>query len=110
IKKRKEKNYYRFLLAQLTSSDSPQNAYDIYKELYKKAKDEKVSYNSLEKMYQLIETEKVGKEDTSEIIHAFGKFSKSKIVGDQALYILANLSLQNGDTAKAIKNLEKAIS
>lgn len=110
IKKKKEKNYYRYLLAQLTSSDSPQNAYDIYKELYKKAKDEKVSYNALEKMYQLVESQKVGKEDTSEIFHGFQKFSKSKIVGDQALYTLANLSLQNGDTVKAIKNLEKALS
>lgn len=110
IKKRKERNYYSFLLAQLTSNESPQNAYDIYKELFKKAKDEKVSYNALDKMYQLVESEKVGKEDTSEIIRSFEKFAKSKIVGDQALYILANLSLQNRDTTKAIKNLEKALS
>jgi uncharacterized protein HemY len=61
-------------------------------------------------MYQLVESQKVGKEDTSEIFHGFQKFSKSKIVGDHALYTLANLSLQNGDTVKAIKNLEKALS
>lgn len=110
IKKKKEKNYYNFLLAQLTSAKSPQNAYEIYKELYKKAKDEKVSYNALEKMNQLVEAGSVGKEDTAEIVHAFQKFTKSKIVGDQALYILAELALQNGDTTKAIKNLDKALT
>ncbi|HUH73660.1 MAG TPA: tetratricopeptide repeat protein [Chitinophagales bacterium] len=110
IKKKKEKNYYNFLLAQLTTDASPQHAYEIYKELFKKAKDEKVSYNSLAKMYQLVETGKVGQEDTTEIIHAFKKFTKSKAVGDQALYILAELALQNGDTTQAIKNLEKAIT
>lgn len=110
IKKKKEKNYYNFLLAQLSSSENPQGAYDIYYELYKKGKDEILSYNALEKMYQFADAGKAGTGDMPEILKAYNKFSKSKIVGDKALYTLATISLKNQDTTKAVEQLNKALS
>lgn len=109
IKKKKEKNYYKYLLAQLTAEQNPQRSYEIYKELFKKGKDEGISFNALQTMYKLTETGKVFNEEMPELVTAFQKYSKSKIVGDQALYTLANISLKNQDTTKAIAQLKKAV-
>lgn len=110
IKKKKEKNYYNFLLAQLSSANNPQQAYDIYKELYKKGKDEILSFNALEMMYQFAESGKAGSDEIPEIIKAYNRYSKSKIVGDKALYTLAHISLKENDTTKAVAQLNKALS
>lgn len=109
IKKKKERNYYNYLLAQLTAEQNPQKSYEIYKNLFKKAKDEEISFNALQTMYQLTETGKVSHDEMPELVKAFQKYSKSKIVGDQALYTLANISLKDQDTTKAIAQLKKAV-
>ncbi len=110
IKKKKEKNYYSFLLAQLSSAENPQGAYDIYYELYKKGKDEVLSYSALEKMHQFADAGKAGTGDMPEIMKAYNKFSRSKIVGDKALYSLANIALKNQDTTQAVEHLNKALA
>lgn len=110
IKKKKERNYYNYLLAQLITNESPQRAYDIYHELYNKGKDEYLSFNALEMMYQFVESGAVINEDMPEILKAYHKKVKSKVVGDKALYTLAEMSLQNADTTEAVKLLEKALT
>ncbi|MCZ2394173.1 MAG: tetratricopeptide repeat protein [Chitinophagales bacterium] len=110
IKKKKEKNYYNYLLAQLSSQSDPQRAYDIYKSIYEKGKDEVISYNALEMMNKFVSTQKVDNQDSLAITKGFNKFAKSKIVGDKALYTLSEISLQKADTSKAIQQLEKALT
>ncbi|MCO5231780.1 MAG: tetratricopeptide repeat protein [Chitinophagales bacterium] len=110
IKKKKEKNYYNYLLAQLSAQENPQRAYDIYKSIYEKGKDEVISYNALEKMNDFTRQQLVGNQDSLEIIKGLNKYSKSKIVGDKALYTLAGISLLQTDTAKANEQLKKALT
>lgn len=110
IKKKKEKNYYNFLLAQLTTSSDPAKSYDIYKNLFEKGKDETIRFNALEKMYFLTKSQKVINDEMPEIVKSYNKFSKSKLVGDKALFTLAHISLEEQDTTKAIEQLNKAIA
>ncbi|MCO5247545.1 MAG: hypothetical protein M9887_01140 [Chitinophagales bacterium] len=110
MKSKKEKNYYNFLLAQLISENNTEKSYDIYKQLAQKAKDEDLRFNALEKMYQYAQAGKVTSDKTSELIDAYHKFAKDKMVGDQALYRLAKISMQEKDTVKAVKYLNKSLS
>ncbi len=110
IKNKKEKHYYNFLLAQLVSEKEPEKAFDIFQEIHTKSKDEVISFNALEKMYRFAEEDRVGSAQTEEILKAYKKLVKSKIVGDQALYRLADISLKDSDTASAVEYLKKSLT
>ena len=110
IKKKTEKDYYKYLLAQLESQKNPESAYQIFKNLHKKAKDEILAFNALEKMYQFEQAGLAGAGDKPLIIQAYNKSAKSQLVGDKALYTLASISLKDQDTAQAIAQLYKALT
>lgn len=110
IKKKKERHYYNYLLAQLISNENPEEAYVLYEHIYQKAKDEKISFNALESMYHFAESGKAGTEHLDDLYQYYKKLVKSKIVGDQALFTLAEIALKQSDTTTAIENLEKALT
>jgi len=110
IRNKKEKAYYNYLLAQLSEATQPQNAYDRYKEVNDKAKDEQLSFYALEQMYRLIRNGTAGKEDMPDIIKSYNRSVKSKLFGDKALYTLADIHLMNQDTVKSIEYLNRSIA
>ena len=109
MKNKKERNYYNFLLAQLLSETDASKSYELFKTISQKAKDEDLKFNALETMYQYTQEDKASKDETAEIIESYKKFSKNKMVGDQALYRLATIAMQEKDTAQSIKYLTKAL-
>jgi hypothetical protein len=110
IKKKKDKAYYNYLLAQLYESSDPSSAYNGYIAVRKNNKDEQTDFFALEQMRKLVNTGKIATPDMEELENEYKKATKSKLFGDKALFALSDLAILENDSAKAIDYLKKSIA
>lgn len=109
IKKKTEKTYYQFVLAQWIEQANPSAAIPHYINVRNNTKNEEVDYFALQQIARLYTQGKSDAIDTAYLENEFIKAGKSKLYGAQAHYVLASLQLQRKDTTKAFEHLLKSI-
>lgn len=112
IKKKQEKAYYEFLLAQLyQQNNQPADAVDYFVKVIKHTNDDKFAFYSKLKMTSIFaDYPELSSENIEKMLTKLVRFGKNKDQADEVYYELANYALNNNkDTATAITNLEKSV-
>lgn len=109
IKKKSEKSYYQYVLAQWVEQANPAAAIPHYIQVRNESKSEETDYFALQQIARLYTQGKAEGIDTTYLEKEFVKAGKSKLFGAQAHYVLASLQLQRNDTTKAYEHLLKSI-
>ncbi len=112
IKKKQEKAYYEFLLAQLyKQNDQPADAVDYFVKNNKHTNDDKFAFYSKLKMADIF-AKYPGLSDANieKMLAKLVRFGKNKDQADEVYYELANYALNNNkDTAQALIYLDKSV-
>lgn len=112
IKKKQEKAYYEFLLAQLyQQNDQPADAVDFYVKNIKHTNDDKFAFYSKLKMADIF-AKFPGLSDANieKMLAKLVRFGKNKDQADEVYFELANYALNNNkDTAQALIYLDKSV-
>ncbi len=112
IKKKQEKAYYEFLLAQLyQQNDQPADAVDFYVKNIKHTNDDKFAFYSKLKMADIF-AKYPGLSDANieKMLAKLVRFGKNKDQADEVYFELANYALNNNkDTAQALIYLDKSV-
>ncbi len=111
FKKKKEKAYYEYLLAQLyQKNNQPADAVDYFVKAGKHTKTEELNLFSqiqLAKLYS--ENPDLANQDIVKMLSKLIKFGKNKDHADEVLYTIANYYYYQKDTIQAIAYLQKSI-
>ena len=111
FKKKKDKAYYEYLLAQLYQlNKQPADAVDYFVKAGKHTKTEELNLFSniqLAKLYS--ENPGLANQDIVKMLTKLIKFGKNKNHADEVLYTIANYYYFQKDTSNAIAYLEKSI-
>lgn len=111
FKKKKQKAYYEYLLAQIYErNNQPADAVDYYKKAGKHTKDEELNLFAqiqLAKLYG--KNPELADQDIVKMLAKLIKFGKNKEHADEVLFTIANYYYFQKDTAQAITYLQKSI-
>ncbi|MFN8260468.1 MAG: tetratricopeptide repeat protein [Chitinophagales bacterium] len=111
FKKKKEKAYYEYLLAQLyQKNNQPADAVDYFVKAGKHTKTEELNLFSqiqLAKLYS--ENPDLADQDIVKMLTKLIKFGKNKDHADEVLYTIANYYYYRKDTTNAIAYLQKSV-
>ena len=111
FKKKKEKAYYEYILAQLyQKNNQPADAVDYFVKAGKHTKTEELNLFSqiqLAKLYS--ENPDLATQDIVKMLAKLIKMGKNKDHADEVLYTIANYYYYQSDTTNAIAYLEKSI-
>lgn len=112
FKKKKEKAYYEYILAQLyEKNDQPADAVDYFVKAGKHTKTEELNLFAqiqLAKLYG--HHPDLADQDIVKMLTKLIRFGKNKDHADEVLYTIANYYYFNKDTANTIAYLQKSIS
>jgi tetratricopeptide (TPR) repeat protein len=112
FKKKKEKAYYEYILAQLyQKNDQPADAVDYYVKAGKHTKTEELNLFAqiqLAKLYG--QHPDLADQDIVKMLTKLIRFGKNKDHADEVLYTIANYYYFNKDTVSTIAYLQKSIS
>lgn len=112
LKKKQERAHYEFLLAQLYSfNDQPADASDYFEKVAKHTNDETTKFYAqlyLSRLYS--NYPELSGDDVEKMLLKLVKYGKNIQRADEVYYNLANYHSLQGDTAQAIKDLQKSIA
>lgn len=112
FKKKKERAYYEYILAQLYQlNNQPADAVDYFVKAGKHTKTEELNLFAqiqLAKLYS--ENPDLADQDIVKMLTKLIRFGKNKDYADEVLYTIANYYYFQKDTANAIAYLEKSIN
>ena len=111
FKKKKDKAYYEYILAQLYQiNNQPADAVDYFKKAGKHTKTEDMTLYAQIQLAKIYSTNPdLANEDIVKMLNKLIRFGKNKEHADEVLYTIANYYYFQKDTANAIVNLEKSI-
>jgi tetratricopeptide (TPR) repeat protein len=111
FKKKKQKAYYEYLLAQLYErNNQPADAVDYYKKAGKHTKDEELNLFAQIQLAKLFgKNPDLADQDIVKMLAKLIKFGKNKDHADEVLFTIANYYYFQNDTAQAIAYLQKSI-
>lgn len=111
FKKKKQRAYYEYLLAQLyQKNNQPADAVDYFVKAGKHTKTEDLMLFSKVQLAKLYSTHPdLAEDDVEKMLTKLIKMGRNKTYADQVLYTLANYYYYQKDTTQAIAALQKSI-
>ena len=111
FKKKKQRAYYEYLLAQLyQKNNQPADAIDYFVKAGKDTKTEDLMLFSKIQLAKLYSTNPdLAEDDVEKMLTKLIKMGRNKTYADQVLYTLANYYYHQKDTTQAIAALQKSI-
>lgn len=111
FKKKKQKAYYEYLLAQIYErNNQPADAVDYYKKAGKHTKDEELNLFAQMQLAKLFgKNPDLADQDIVKMLSKLIKFGKNKDHADEVLFTIANYYYFQKDTTQAIAYLQKSI-